>query len=282
MEEFTESAQSLRVTATSPTATLYLRKSILMTATSTTSRLPSDLGLALPRRAVVLGLGALVAGCGGGGSDAPVVPPVAPTLEISSNVPDVAEGRVTVRFEFSSEPKAFPSTGLAFALSGGAKVAGSFTKLSATIYTVQIDPNANALGVIQMTVPAGAFSDLTGQASNTTAYSFAQRYDTRVPDTEPRLDMTTTLTDFARGPFQVTFTFTVDVGDSFVASDVVVSNATAGALTKVSPTVYTMTVTPPVGTAGVCILEVLAGSFTNVASGVSNARAWAIGVFYKT
>ena len=253
-----------------------------MTLTSLTSPVLAEPVATVPRRAVVLGLGALVAGCGGGGVDAPVVPPVAPTLEISSNVPDVAEGRVTIRFEFSSEPRPFPSTGLAFAMSGGKTVAGSFTKLSPTLYTVQIDPNVHTLGVIQMTVPVGAFSDVTGQASNATAYSFAQRYDTRVPDTEPKLDMTTTLTDYARGPFEVTFTFSVDVGDSFSASDVVVTNATAGALVKKSATVYTMTVTPPVGTAGVCTLEVPAGSFTNVASGVSNARGWALGVLYRT
>jgi hypothetical protein len=87
----------------------------------------------VPRRSLLLGLAAFAAGCGGGGSDAPVVPAVAPTLEISSNVPDVAEGRVTVRFEFSSEPAAFASGALPFTMSGGKTVAGSFSKVSATL-----------------------------------------------------------------------------------------------------------------------------------------------------
>ena len=234
------------------------------------------------RRALVLGLAALAAGCGGGGTDAPVVPPMAPVLEISSNVPDVAEGRVTVRFEFSSAPAAFASGSLPFAMTGGKTVAGTFTKVSATLFTVQIDPNVNTQGVIQITVPAGAFFDETGQASNTTAYSFAQRYDTRVPDTEPSAELSADVSGLAAGPFTVTFTFNLDVGDSFVASDVVVTNATPGAFTKVSAKVYTLRVTPPAGTTGLSIIEVPAGAVTAVASGVSNARAMSLAVFYKT
>ena len=238
----------------------------------------------LQRRGLVLALAGLglVAGCGGGGSDAPVVPPVAPMLEISSNVPDVAEGRVTIRFEFTSEPRAFPATGLPFAMTGGRTVAGSFTKVNATVYTVQIDPNANSQGVIQITVPAGAFADLTGQASNTTAYSFAQRYDTLVPDTEPKAELTTNVVGQAAGPFTVTFTFNLDVGNSFVASDVIVTNATPGTFTKVSPTVYTLQVTPPSATTGICTIEVPPGAVTALSSGVSNTRSLAIAVIYKT
>ena len=227
-------------------------------------------------------LATLTAGCGGGGVDAPVAPPVAPLLEISSNVPDVAEGRVTLRFEFSSEPRAFPATGLPFAMTGGKTVAGSFTRVTATLYTVQIDPNVNSQGVIQITVPVGAFADSTGQASNTSAYSFAQRYDTRVPDTEPKADITTDAGVQATGPFTVTFSFNLDLGDSFVASDVIVTNATPGTFTKVSGKVYTLQVTPPSATTGLCIIEVPPGAVTAVASGVSNARSLSIAVFYKT
>jgi hypothetical protein len=211
-----------------------------------------------------------------------VSPPVAPTLEISSNVPDVAEGRVTFRFEFSSEPRAFPATGLPFAMKGGKTVVGSFTKINATLYTVQIDPDANAAGVIQITVPAGAFSEATGQVSNTTAYSFAQRYDTRVPVTEPTAEITSDVTGVAAGPFTLTFTFNLDIGDSFVTNDVVVTNATGGALAKVSATVYTMQVTPPLATTGVCIIEVPPGAVTAAGTGVSNSRSLASAVLYRT
>lgn len=237
---------------------------------------------AMARRALVLALAGLAAGCGGGGSDAPVVLPVAPLLEISSNVPDVAEGRVTVRFEFTTEPRAFPATGLAFAMSGGKTVAGSFTKVSPTLYTVQIDPNPNTQGVIQITVPAGAFFDLTGQASNTSAYAFAQRYDTRVPLTEPSAELSADVVGLAAGAFTVTFTFNLDVGSSFEASDVIVTNATPGTFAKVSATVYTLRVTPPSGTTGLCLIEVPPGAVTAVSSGVSNARSMSLAVFYKT
>jgi hypothetical protein len=94
--------------------------------------------------------------------------------------------------------------------------------------------------------------------------------------------MAVNVTGLAAGPFTVTFTFNVDVGDSFVASDVIVTNAMAGALTKVSSTVYTMPVAPPSGTSGVCVIEVPTGAVTGLASGVTNARAWSIAVLYKT
>ena len=80
----------------------------------------------------------------------------------------------------------------------------------------------------------------------------------------------------------MTFTFNLDVGDSFVASDVIVTNATPGTFTKVSPTVYTLQVTPPSATSGICTIEVPPGAVTAVSSGVSNTRSLAIAVIYKT
>lgn len=235
------------------------------------------------RRAFVLGGAALLAACGGGDGGTSLPPATAPLLDVSSNVPDVAEGRVTIRFEFSAEPAAFASGSLPFSLEGGRVVAGSFTKVSATVFTVQIDPNANSVGTIKLVVPAGAFADKTGSAFSNTAYSFAQRYDTRVPDTEPSVNITANApAGGAAGPFTLTFTFNLDVGSSFTDSDVLVTNAAAGTLTRVSSTVYTMVVTPPAGTVGIALIEVPAGAFTAVSTGVSNGRSWGIAVTYRT
>lgn len=73
---------------------------------------------------------AFLAGCGGGGNEDD--PPIAPTLAIDSDVPDVAEGRFTVRFRFSTEPH-LPSGSLPFTRSGGSTVAGSFQKRNPTL-----------------------------------------------------------------------------------------------------------------------------------------------------
>jgi hypothetical protein len=74
---------------------------------------------------------------------------------------------------------------------------------------------------------------------------------------------TVTVTDdadgTAAGPVTFTFTFSEDVGASFTADDVLVTGGTAGALTQVNATQYTMVVTPPSATAGT-IQVTVAGS----------------------
>jgi hypothetical protein len=103
-----------------------------------------------------------------------------------------------------------------------------------------------------------------------------------VPVTEPTAEITSDVTGVAAGPFTLTFTFNLDIGDSFVTNDVVVTNATGGALAKVSATVYTMQVTPPLATTGVCIIEVPPGAVTAAGTGVSNSRSLASAVLYRT
>ena len=218
-----------------------------------------------PRRLLLgaLGVSALLAACGGGGS-ADAVPVF------------------TVRFEFSAPVAAFPSGSLPFALQGGKQVAGSFKSLSATVFTVDIEPNSQSTGTLLLTVPAGAFADATGQASNTVPYSFAQAYNTVLPDTDPRVEMKSAVAGDATGPFTVNITFNLDVGDSFTLADLKLTSATASALTKLSATTYTVLVTPPTGTAGLAIVELLQGSVTAVSSGVANSRSWGFGFWYRT
>lgn len=228
-----------------------------------------------------LGCTTVLAACGGGGSDVQT-PAVAPTLTLTSNAGAVAGGVFTVRFEFSAAVAAFPTGSLAFALQGGRQVAGSFKSLSATVFTVDIEPNAQAASTLLLTVPAGAFADATGKASNTVPYSFAQAYNTVLPDSEPRVDMKSALAGDATGPFTVNITFNLDVGDSFALADLEVTGATASALTKLSGTDYTVVLTPPTGTSGLATVELLQGSVTAVSSGQVNGRGWAFGFWYRT
>ena len=230
-----------------------------------------------------LGCSALLAACGGGSGDAAVVvPAVAPTLTISSGAGDLAGAEFVVRFEFSEPVAAFATGSLAFALQGGRQVVGSFKTLSATVFTVNIEPNSQSAGDLLLTVPPGAFADATGTASNLVAYNLTQAYDTRLPDTEPRVDMTAADAGDASGPFTVNIRFNLDVGDSFDLTDLSVSGATASVLSKVSATDYTLVLTPPTGTNGLAIVELLQDSVTAVASGVANQRRWAFGFWYRT
>ncbi len=77
----------------------------------------------------------------------------------------------------------------------------------------------------------------------------------------------------ATGPVAFTFTFSEDVGSSFTASDVVVTNATAAAtVTKADATHYTLLVTPTPNTQGTIQVSVAAGTFTDL-TGNPNAGA---------
>ena len=228
-----------------------------------------------------LGCTTLLAACGGGGSD-DQVPAVAPTLTITSNAGALASGEFTLRFEFSAAVAAFPTGSLVFALQGGRQVAGSFRSISATVFTVDIVPNAQGSGTLLLTVPAGAFADATGKASNTVPYSFAQAYNTILPDTEPTVEMKSAVAGDATGPFTLNISFNLDVGDSFTLADLKVTGATASALTKLSGTDYTVVVTPPTGSTGLAIVELMQGSVTAVSSGVVNGRSWAFGFWYRT
>ncbi len=83
----------------------------------------------------------------------------------------------------------------------------------------------------------------------------------------------------AGGTVTFTFTFSEDVGSSFVAEDVLVTGGTAGALTKVSDTVYTLAVTPPADSAGTLTVTVAAAKFRDLANNDNVAEATASQAF---
>ncbi|BDU71872.1 Ig-like domain-containing protein [Mesoterricola silvestris] len=77
----------------------------------------------------------------------------------------------------------------------------------------------------------------------------------------------------AYGPVTFTFTFSEDVGSSFLDSAVTVTGGTAGPLTKVSGTTYTLTVTPPATTAGTITVNVPAGTYSDLAGNAGTTAA---------
>jgi hypothetical protein len=105
---------------------------------------------------------------------------------------------------------------------------------------------------------------------------------TVLPETEPRVEMKSAVAGDATGPFTVNITFNLDVGNSFTLADLKLTGATASALTKLSATTYTVLLTPPTGTAGLAIVELLQGSVTAVSSGVANSRSWGFVFWYRT
>lgn len=237
--------------------------------------------------ALLVVLAGLLSGCGGGSGFEPPVA-MAPQLTISSNVAGTASGPVTLRFKFSADVAAFASGSLPFAMSGARQIAGSFAKVSPNEFTTVVQPDVNKVGSISITVPAGAFSDSSGQAPSTQSYTFSQPYNTVVPDTEPLVDISAGAST-ASGQFTITLTFNIDVGSSFTLDKLSLSvlgssdplaRATASALTKVSPTVYTALITPVSTTSGLVVVTLPKGAVTGLVSGVSNSRDWQYGFFY--
>ncbi len=91
-----------------------------------------------------------------------------------------------------------------------------------------------------------------------------------VPPTLNITDNTTAST--ATAPVTFTFAFSKDVGASFNISDIVVAGGTAGVLTKVDATHYTLVVTPTANATGTISVSVAAGTFQNT-SNISNTAA---------
>ena len=130
---------------------------------------------------VALAAAAVLAGCGGGDAGAPL-PPVGPAAVADTTAPTVtiandvsaptATGPVTFTFVFSED------VGITFeaadvAVTGGS--AGTFTRLGGTQATLVVQPTPGAAGTMTVSVAAGKFSDLAGNA-NTVSASASKPY----------------------------------------------------------------------------------------------------------
>ncbi|MFM2118666.1 MAG: hypothetical protein RL722_134 [Pseudomonadota bacterium] len=119
---------------------------------------------------------ATLAGCGGGSAEAPPLPvgpgsggpdTTPPTILIANDVAAAqASGPVTFSFVFSEDVGiSFDATDIV--VSGG--TAGAFNRLSGTQATLVVTPPPNSSGTITVSVAAGTFSDLAGNASTAAA-----------------------------------------------------------------------------------------------------------------
>ena len=147
--------------------------------------------------AVAMAVAALtLAACGGGSGEAPpegggsgIVVPNAPVVTITNNVAaETATGDITFTFSFNRD------VGTSFTaddvmVTGGTK--GAFTRLSGTGATLVVTPTADAAGMVEISVPAGAVSD-AGGAPNA-AVTAQKAFDTTVPVVR------TTLVSFEEG-----------------------------------------------------------------------------------
>lgn len=83
--------------------------------------------------------------------------------------------------------------------------------------------------------------------------------------TQPTLNIASSVVNgAAAGDVTFTITFSEDVGSSFTADDVAVTNGSKGAFTRVSSTQYTLVVTPPADTTGSIGLAIASGSYADV------------------
>lgn len=117
---------------------------------------------------------------------------------------------------------------------------------------------AGALAACLLMSACGGDASAPGSLLGISLASTATAPTVVITDSEPSATAT--------GPVIFTFTFSVDVGTSFTADDIVVTGGTSGALTRVSGTVATLLVTPPAASNGVINVSVAAGKFTDLAA----------------
>lgn len=220
----------------------------------------------------------LLAGCGGGNTEKDE-DAVAPSLVISSDVPGEATGPFTVRFTFSAAVANFATNRIL--ITNGFLNGATVTKVSDTVYSLAVTPTSNKQDLLTLQVLAGAFQDASGAASSLVAYSFSQRIDTVVASNEPLLTITNSAAGsvVATGPVTFTFDFSLDVGTSFTADDIVLSVGTVTSFTRNSGTRCTAVVTLPAGTSGPLRLDVVSGAFASTA-GVTSQQDYSTGVLF--
>lgn len=239
-----------------------------------TPRLERRAGLRLGAAALL----SLLAACGGGDGDA--APPQAPALDIRSDVNGEARATFTVTFFFSDDVD-LPNGQLAFSLSGGSVVAGSFRRIDERTASVRIRPNAGARGLVDLRVPAGAFRDATGTAGNPVAYAFAQPYDTLPPFATLSFAGPVDALGFITGAGSFTLSFGTALDAPLSASGLLVLPGTVSGFAKTSPTgapdVYTFAYAPPAATFGGVTVEILPGVVSS--GGIPNDRErWTFGL----
>ncbi len=156
---------------------------------------------------VALAASLMVAACGGGDAEAPpagttatptgTADTVRPTLTVTDSVvgaTTAATGPVTFTFTFS-EDVGISFTADDITVTGGTK--GAFLRTATTVATLVVTPTPNSSGTINISVAAGAVSDLAGNTS--AAAVTAQRAFDSVARMQMALPVSFNATDVAYG-----------------------------------------------------------------------------------
>jgi hypothetical protein len=159
----------------------------------------------------------------------------APTVAITSNRDPgpTNNSAITLTFTFSEAVTDFDATDVT--VNNASK--GTFTATSATVYSLAITPTASA---VSASVAANAATDASGNG-NTAASQWSITYD----NSAPTVAITSNRDPGPTNNAGITLTFTFSEGvTGFDATDVSVTNATKGAFSSTSSTVYTLALAP--------------------------------------
>jgi len=160
----------------------------------------------------------------------------APVVAITSSATDVSNEAVTFTFDFGEAVTGFDLDDITVANG----TAGAFTAVSASEYTLVVEPGADAETTAQVSVAADAATDGNGNGND--AQTATQAFDT----VAPTLTIESSVGNgTAIGPFTLTFTFSEAV-TGFTAADVAVTGGTKGTFAGTGDT-YTLVVTPTGG-----------------------------------
>ncbi|MEK9510565.1 Ig-like domain-containing protein [Limnospira fusiformis PMC 851.14] len=196
----------------------------------------------------------------------PVVPDDDPdpellTVNITSDA-DIATGDVVFTFTFSAAVTGFTVDDIT--VTNGTR--GELTTDSPSEYRLLVTPSPNFEGNLTVEVAPEAATDAAGNLLVAPA-PFEQVVDTLAPTVNITSDA-----DIATGDVVFTFTFSEAVTD-FTVDDINVTNGTAGELTTVSPSEYTLLVTPSPNFEGNLTVEVAPEAATDAAGNLLVAPA---------
>ncbi len=160
----------------------------------------------------------------------------------------------------------------------------------ASIYAVMkalsqpLDPTRDAL----TSVPVGTPSDHRTMNTRTRRYTLSALSvasavilaacgggdATPPPETQPpTINVVSSVPGTATGAVTFTFTFSEDVGSSFTADDVTVSNGSKGTFTRLGELQYSLVVNPAANAAGTMALSIAAGSYADLVGNPGVAAA---------
>jgi len=197
---------------------------------------------------------------------------IVPTVVITDNKSGVTNGPVTFTFTFSEPVNGFDDVVAASTILAGG-TPGTFTQLSATVYTLVVNPDDESTTPITVQVVAGVVTDAAGN-ENADSDIAEQPVDTQLPALVITSDEGSdgSPINIANGTVTFTFTFTEPV-TGFTSSDVAVTNGTKSGLSADGTgTVYTIVVTPLANFDGVLTVNI-AGSVAADAAFNGNVAA---------